>query len=86
MSIKTLLLTSLFILNLSANERIISLSPSITEILFALGKGEDIVATSAYSLYPEGAKKIPIVGGYESPHLEKILAFSPTLVIGQTYN
>ena len=86
MSIKTLLLTSLFILNLSANERIISLSPSITEILFALERGEDIVATSAYSLYPEDAKSIPVVSEHENPNLEKILSFSPTLVVGQTYN
>ena len=86
MSIKTLLLTSLFILNLNANERIISLSPSITEILFALDKGEEIVATSAYSLYPEKAKKLPVIGGSSNPNLEKILALSPTLVVGQGYN
>lgn len=83
---KYLLYTLLFILNLSANERIISLSPSITEILFALEKGDKIVATSNYSLYPNAAKKLPIIGGYGSPHLEKILSYSPTLVIGQTSN
>ena len=86
MSIKTILLTFIFILNLQAHERIISLSPSITEILFALDKGNNIVATTSYSLYPEAAKNLPIIGGYQSPHLEKVLSFLPTLVIGQLHN
>ncbi len=86
MSIKTISFILLFILNLSANERIISLSPSITEIIFALGKGDKMVATSSYSLYPKEAQKLPIIGGYENPHLEKILSYSPTLVVGQNFN
>ena len=86
MSIKTFLFTLLFVLNLNAGERIVSLSPSIAEILFALGKGENVVGTSSYSNYPPKAKKLPIVGGYSNPHLEKILALSPSLVIGQTFN
>jgi len=73
-------------LSLEAKERIISLSPSITEILFALDAGDDIVATSSYSLYPKEAQSLPIIGGYENPNLEKIVALSPTLVIGQSYN
>jgi len=68
-----------------ANERIVSLSPSITEILFALGKGDEIVGTSAFSLYPKEAQNIPVVGGYETPNLEKIIALKPTIVFGQSY-
>ena len=83
--IKLLLLLAIT-LNLIANERIISLSPSITEIVFALDKGDKLVATSSYSLHPKEAKELPIVGGYENPNLEKILSFSPTLVVGQTAN
>ena len=83
---KTIILILLSILVLNAKERIISLSPSITEIIFALDKGDKIVATSSYSLYPQKAKKLPIIGGYENPHLEKILSYSPTLVVGQTHN
>lgn len=86
MSIKFFLFILLFILNLSANERIISLSPSITEMLFALGVGEEVVATSSYSLYPKEAQKLPIIGGYEHPNLEKIIALAPTLIVGQSYN
>jgi iron complex transport system substrate-binding protein len=83
---KYILLLSLFILNLWANERIVSLSPSITEIIYGLNKGNELVATSSYSLYPNAAKKLPIVGGYENPNIEKILSYKPTLVVGQTFN
>jgi len=86
MGIKTFLLTLLFVLNLSAHERIISLSPSITEIIYGLKKGDALVATSSYSLYPKKAQKLPIIGGYSNPNLEKILAYSPTLVVGQNFN
>ena len=83
---KNLLLILLFILTLEAKERIVSLSPSITEILYALGAGEEIVATSSYSLYPPAAQKLPIIGGYTNPHIEKILSHKPTLIIGQSFN
>ncbi len=86
MSIKTLFFILLFILNLNANERIISLSPSITEIIYALGKESELVATSSYSLYPKEAQKLPVIGGYENPHLEKIISYKPTLVVGQSFN
>ncbi|WP_297439562.1 helical backbone metal receptor [Sulfurimonas sp.] len=86
MSVKILFLFSFFILNLWANERIISLSPSITEIIYGLDRGESLVATSSYSLYPNAAKKLPIIGGYENPNIEKILSYKPTLVVGQSFN
>jgi iron complex transport system substrate-binding protein len=86
MSIKTFLLISLFMLNLWANERIVSLSPSITEIIYGLGAGDELVGTSSYSLYPKAAQKLPIVGGYTKPNIEKILARKPSLVVGQTFN
>ena len=86
MSIKPLLLIFLFILNLWANERIISLSPSITEIIYGLHRGNELVGTSAYSLYPKEAQKLPVVGNYANQKLEKIIALSPTLVVGQTCN
>ncbi|QOP44849.1 helical backbone metal receptor [Sulfurimonas paralvinellae] len=86
MSIKIFLLISFFILNLHAGERIISLSPSITEIIYGLGAGDELVATSSYSLYPKAAQKLPIIGGYTNPNIEKILSHHPTLVVGQTFN
>lgn len=83
---KTIFLTLLFILLLEAKERIVSLSPSITEIVFALKKGEDLVAVSDYSLYPKEAQSLPVIGSYLNPHLEKIISHSPTLVLAQDFN
>lgn len=83
---KTIFLLLLFILTLEAKERIISLSPSLSEIVYALKKGESLVATSEYSLYPKEAAQLPIIGNYFSPNIEKILTLTPTLVIGQDFN
>ncbi|MEA3522411.1 MAG: helical backbone metal receptor [Campylobacterota bacterium] len=76
----------LLALSLEAKERIISLSPALTEILFALGVGENVVGVNSYSLYPPKAQKLPIIGSYTQPNLEKILELTPTLVIGQDFN
>ena len=73
-------------LTLNAQERIITLSPAINEIVFALGAGDTIVGNTHYATYPEASKKIPKVGGFFSPSLEKIIAFKPTLVIMQQNN
>ncbi len=82
---KTLLI--LFItLTLNAQERIIALSPSINEIIFALDAGEQIVGNTDYALYPKASIKVPKVGGYFSPSLEKIVSLKPTLVIMQQNN
>lgn len=86
MSIKTLFLALLFILSLEANERIISLSPSITEIVYALGAGENLVGTSEYSLYPKEVQRVQIIGGSNNPNIEKIISLAPTLVVGQTFS
>lgn len=71
---------------LNANERIIALSPSINEIIFALDAGNQVIANTDYSLYPPDSVGLPKVGGYFSPALEKILALKPTLVISQENN
>ena len=64
-------------------QRIVSLSPAITEILFELGLGGQIVGTSEYSDYPPAAKQIPQVAKYGDPNIELILQTKPDLVIGQ---
>lgn len=86
MSTKVTILIFIFILNLGANERVVSLSPSITEIIYALGAGEKLVATSSYSLFPKEAKKLPVIGNHTDPNIEKILSYLPTLVVGETFN
>lgn len=83
---KHLLYIFLFILQLSAIERIVVLSPSANEIVFALGKGNEVVGNTSYCTYPEASLKVTKVGGYFNPSLEKILALNPTLVIMQENN
>jgi len=73
-------------INLFGEQRIITLSPSINEIVFALGEGKNIVANTQYSDYPEESKSIPKVGGYATISLEKIIAYKPTVVIAQNYD
>ncbi len=74
----------LFLLTLSlyAQERIVTLSPAIAEIVSGLGKTQNIVGVSDYTLYPSQLTKKPKVGGYTTLSLERTLALKPTLVIG----
>lgn len=62
-------------------QRIVSLAPHITEVLFAAGAGERIVGVVAYSDYPEAARGLPQVGGYSNLDMEAITALRPDLVI-----
>ena len=64
-----------------APQRIISVAPSITEMLFALGLGDQVVGVTTYCKYPEAAKAKPKIGGYTTPSLERILALRPDQVI-----
>ncbi len=61
--------------------RIVSLSPHITENLFAIGAGNRVVGTVEFSNYPEEAKKIRQIGSYEKIDLEAVAALRPDLVI-----
>ena len=63
-------------------QRIVSLAPHVTEILYAAGAGERIVGTVEYSDYPPAAKALPRVGGYSRVDLEAVLALKPDLVVG----
>ena len=62
-------------------ERIISLAPHITEILFAVGAGSEIVGAVEYSDYPEAANSIPRIGNSSQLSYEAIVAMRPSLVI-----
>lgn len=61
--------------------RIITLSPSATEMAYAAGMGENIVGVSAYSDYPEAAKNIEHVANWQGINVERILLLKPDLVI-----
>lgn len=62
-------------------QRIISLAPSHTETLFALGAGNRVVGVTEYADYPQEAKKINKVGTIKEPNVEKIIQLQPDLVL-----
>lgn len=62
-------------------QRIVSLAPHLTEVLFAAGAGPQVVGVVAYSDYPEEAARLPQVGGYTSIDLEAVVALRPDLVV-----
>ncbi len=61
--------------------RIVSLAPSITETLFAVGCGKRVAGATRYCNHPAAAKRIPRVGGYIDPSYERIAAKKPDLVV-----
>ncbi|MDX3959849.1 helical backbone metal receptor [Aliarcobacter skirrowii] len=71
---------------LSANEKIITLSPAVNEIVFALGMGDNVVANTQFCDYPEISKNIEKVGGYGSVSLEKVVNLNPSIIINQNYD
>jgi iron complex transport system substrate-binding protein len=62
--------------------RVICLMPTVTDTVFALGAGDDVVAISDYTKYPTAALKKPSVGDLIKPSIETILSLHPDLVIG----
>jgi iron complex transport system substrate-binding protein len=68
----------------SPPRRIVSLAPSMTEILYALGLGENIVAVTTFCDYPEEAKKKPKIGGMSNPSLEAVVSLKPDIVVMTT--
>ncbi len=61
--------------------RIVSLAPSMTEILYALGLGDNIVGVTTFCDYPEEAKKKPKIGGMSNPSLEAVISLKPDMVV-----
>lgn len=62
-------------------QRIVSLAPHITELLFAAGAGAQVVGVVAYSDFPPQAASLPQVGGYSKVDLEAVAALRPDLVV-----
>jgi iron complex transport system substrate-binding protein len=62
--------------------RVICLMPNVTDTVFALGAGDDVVAISDYTEFPAAALKKPSVGDLINPSIETILSMRPDLVIG----
>jgi iron complex transport system substrate-binding protein len=62
-------------------QRIISVSPNVTEMLYGVGAFDRVVAVSDYCTYPPAVKSLPRVGGWQTSNLERIVALHPDLVI-----
>lgn len=62
-------------------KRIVSLAPSVTEVLFAIGAGERVVGVSSHSDFPEQARTLPRVGSFLLPNVESVVSVRPDLVI-----
>ncbi|MCD6574920.1 ABC transporter substrate-binding protein [Candidatus Aerophobetes bacterium] len=67
-------------------ERIVSLSPGNTEILFAIGAGDKLVGVTTYCNFPPEVKKIDRIGGFTTPNIEAILNKKPDLIIASYGN
>lgn len=69
--------------HLAGAERIVSLSPNLTEIIFQLGQEHLLVGRSSSCNYPPEAEKLPVAGDYGRIFTESILALEPTLVVAE---
>ncbi|MEQ5318978.1 vitamin B12 ABC transporter substrate-binding protein BtuF [Providencia vermicola] len=62
-------------------QRVVSLSPANTELAYAAGLGDNLIAVSAYSDYPEQAKKLEQVSDWQGVNVERIIALKPDLIL-----
>jgi len=83
---KIIFILFIFCINLMGDVRIVTLTPSINEIVYALGMGNSVVANTQYCDFPIESKDVKKVGGYATISLEKILEAKPTVVIAQNYD
>jgi iron complex transport system substrate-binding protein len=65
----------------AAPQRIVSLIPALTEVLFAIGAGPQVAAVSSFDKYPAEVASLPRVGALVDPDLERILSLRPDLVL-----
>jgi iron complex transport system substrate-binding protein len=63
-------------------QRLVALAPSITEIIYALGRQDRLKGVSRFSDFPPGVEKLPKVGSYNQLDVERIVALAPDLCIG----
>ncbi len=68
-----------------APERIVSLAPSTTEIIYFLGEEDKLVGRTEYCNFPESVQDVPTIGGTATPNVEAIIEAAPDLVLGATH-
>ena len=64
--------------------RVVTFSPALTEIAYALGGGDEIVGVSEFCVYPPAAAAKPVLGGIMNPSLEQFAVLRPTCVLAQS--
>ena len=62
--------------------RVVSLAPNLTEILFFIGAGEQVVGVVEYSDFPPAARDLPVIGSHNRFDVEQILSLKPDLIVG----
>ena len=62
-------------------QKVVSLAPGITEIVFALGKGSSLVGVTKFCDYPDAARKIKKIGGFLDINMEMLVALAPDIII-----
>jgi iron complex transport system substrate-binding protein len=67
-------------------QKIISISPNITEVLFAVGAGENVIGVTTFADYPKEATKLEKIGTITEPNIEKIITMNPDLVVASSAN
>ncbi len=77
---KIFVILSLFFNSFLYSQRVVSLLPSYTEIIFELGEGNKLVGITNFCNYPEKTKEIEKVGDYLNPNIEKIYKLKPDIV------
>lgn len=66
-------------------QRVVCISPSMTEILFALGQGRRVVGIGQYTVWPPESARLPVCGGFVNPDAERILSLHPDLIVTQEF-
>lgn len=61
--------------------RLVSVSPTVTELIYALDAGNELVGVTRFCDYPEAANKVAKIGGFVDPSVEAVVALHPTLVV-----
>ncbi|MPY90462.1 MAG: ABC transporter substrate-binding protein [Luteitalea sp.] len=62
-------------------QRVVSLVPAVTEMLFAIEAGSQVVGVSSYDTYPDAVRQLPRVGALVDPDVERVLSLEPDLVV-----
>ncbi|MCF8002069.1 MAG: cobalamin-binding protein [Halanaerobiales bacterium] len=67
-------------------EKIISISPNMTEVLFVIGAGENVIGVTTFANYPKEALEVEKIGTITEPNIEKIITLEPDLVLASSVN